>query len=120
MSAATTRRALLGAIAAAPAIAALGIPATALAATADRAAWDRTFAAYKLAKAEDDAFTPHWLAASDRYRAMRPDMAEVIDWSALGLPYTINRAHTARVLDVEFATTKRAFVAFRSQPQPAR
>lgn len=53
---ASTRRAALGALLAAPAVVALGASAAMASLPADRAEWDRAFAAYEAAKAEDDAF----------------------------------------------------------------
>lgn len=62
---APTRRAMVAAMAALPAVAALGIPASA--AVSDRGAWDRAYLAYEKAQAEYLAFETAFNPLFERY-----------------------------------------------------
>lgn len=103
MSNNTTRREALAALAGTPLLAGtigFAVATRAEAATTDRTAWDRAFARHtrlcSLERAADKAAD----AARERFAAIEPSM-DLIDWKTLGLPYTVNKYQTARLLDVE-------------------
>lgn len=99
-----SRRAALTGIGLAGGAAILPIVAAsaAKASTADRAAWDRAFAAYEKASAAEAAYAP----TSDRIWAAfqegkQDHLNSCIDWKNLGFTNSLDRRNTAYVMDVE-------------------
>lgn len=98
-----SRRAILGAAAAVPALVALPAAAAIAAIPADRSAWDRAFAAYEKAKAEDEAYDAIFNPVYDQWKAE----VEAIPHRTFGPDLYIGRATISTEDRVQIATVRK-------------